>query len=133
MHRSLEPIRGCVVGLAAALRLLRAPQLRELHLQRSRVGDGFGLVVEALPCAPALEVVFAMQNSIGDAAMSAFGRLAGAGGAPAVRQLGLQNNKIGDEGARTLAAALLTGALPGLQWLYLGENSIGDEGAVPLV
>jgi len=100
-------------GLAAALRLFHPAQLRELHLQRSRMGDGFALVVEALYAMPSLEVVFAMQNQISDAAMAGFTRLAATGGAAGVKQISLQRNRIGSGGVRTLAAALSNGALPG--------------------
>jgi hypothetical protein len=119
-------------GLAAALTLLHPAQLRQLHMQRCGVGDGFAAVLEALAAVPSLELVFAPQNQIGDIAMLGFDRLAAAGACLGLRTLALSTNCIGDAGAVSLSHALRASVLPNLEHLFLAENEIGDGGAVPL-
>lgn len=119
-------------GLAAALALLHPPQLRQLHLQRCSMGDGFAAVLEALTAVPSLELVFAPQNQIGDVAMLGFDRLIAVGASLGLRKLALPTNRIGDAGAVSLAHALRAAVLPELEYLFLAENQIGDGGVVPL-
>jgi hypothetical protein len=118
--------------LATALTLLQPPQLRQLHLQRCSVGDGFGAVIEALAAVPSLELVFAPQNQIGDTAMLAFDSLAAAGAPVGLKKLALPTNRIGDAGVLSLVHALRAAMLPELEYLFLAENQIGDSSVVPL-
>eukprot|EP00967_Tisochrysis_lutea_P094256 scaffold136931_cov32-Tisochrysis_lutea.AAC.4 len=119
-------------GLAAAIQLLRPRQLCQVHLHRCNIGDEFAAVIEALKFLPALDLLYAAQNRIGPAAMSALSRLAAAGEVLGIRKLALPHNSLGDEGLRSIASAMVAGTLPKMEYLFVAENNVGDEGAVAI-
>jgi len=110
-------------ALADALRLNQT--IRELHLQRNRMGDeGLKALAHALRINQTIALLILDHNQIGDEGVKAL--------ADAVRinqtvtKLYLGDNQIGDEGLKALADAFRINQTVAV--LNLSNNQIGDEG-----
>jgi Ran GTPase-activating protein (RanGAP) involved in mRNA processing and transport len=105
------------------------PHLRELHLQRARLGvDGAAMLAFASSEWPALRALRLRGNALRAAGVLALARATW----PALEELHLSNNNLGAEGAGALAGVAAR-AFPALHTLNLADNELGDAGVRALV
>lgn len=77
---------------------------------------------------PSLELLYLMNNKIGDDGMTAFSTAIARNALPSLKKLFLHINEIGDMGMERFGEALCRGGLHSLSMLDLSMNQIGDAG-----